>query len=132
MSTGAESDLKQATELATGMVAHYGMSDRLGPVYYEHKTEHPFLGQRIATEGGTSDSTVHAIEGETREIIATALQVATEVLIKNRSTLDRLIAALLEQETLERADLDAVLGSVSDRTAGGTAVAAVMGLRRLA
>jgi cell division protease FtsH len=110
ISTGAENDLKQATDLATNMVAHYGMSDRLGPVYYEHKIEHPFLGQRIATEGGTSDATVHAIEDETRRMIGDALAVATDTVTKNRAVLDRLIAALLDKETLERADLDAVLG----------------------
>jgi cell division protease FtsH len=111
VSTGAENDLKAATDIATNMVAHYGMSDRLGPVYHEHKIEHPFLGQRIATEGGTSDATVHAIEDETRRMIGDALKVATDLLTVNRAALDRLAAALLERETLERAELDAVLGA---------------------
>jgi cell division protease FtsH len=111
VSTGAESDLKQGTELAMDMVAHYGMSDRLGPVYYEHRTDHPFLGQRIATEAGTSDATVHAIEDETRRILGEAGVLATEVVTRNRPVLDRLIAALLEKETLERGDLDAVFGA---------------------
>ncbi len=121
ISTGAESDLKQATDLATGMVAHYGMSERLGPVYYEHRTEHPFLGQRIATEGGTSDATVHAIEDETRRLIADALAVAAATITKNRPALDRLIASLLEKETLERPDLDVVLASVPDGELPGIA-----------
>ena len=50
ISTGAENDLKEATRLASHMVAHYGMSERLGPVYYDHEAEHPFLGQRIGTD----------------------------------------------------------------------------------
>src|SRR6185369_16223645 len=54
LSTGAENDLKEATRLASRMVANFGMSDRLGPVYYDHDAEHPFLGMRVATEGGTS------------------------------------------------------------------------------
>src|SRR5688572_11469993 len=66
ISSGAESDLRQATEIAFRMVAHFGMSDRVGPVFHEHKTEHPFLGQMLATEGGTSDATIHVIEQETR------------------------------------------------------------------
>jgi cell division protease FtsH len=110
-STGAESDLKQATELATSMVAHYGMSDRLGPVYYEHRIEHPFLGQRIATEGGTSDATVHAIEDETRRMIGEALAVATDTVAKQRAALDHLVAALLEKETLERSELETTLAA---------------------
>jgi cell division protease FtsH len=112
VSSGAENDLKQATELATSMVAHYGMSDRLGPVYYEHKIEHPFLGQRIATEGGTSDATVHAIEDETRRVIGEALAVASDAVNKNRGALEHLVAALLEKETLERTELELVLGEV--------------------
>ena len=111
VSTGAEDDLKQATELATNMVAHYGMSERLGPVYYDHKSEQPFLGRRIATDGGTSDATAYVIEQEVRRLIADALSAATTVLDRNRRVLERLVVALLERETLERRDLDAVLGA---------------------
>jgi cell division protease FtsH len=123
ISTGAESDLKQAADLATSMVAHYGMSERLGPIYYEHRTEHPFLGRRIATDGSASDATIHAIEEETRRIIGEALAVATDAVTKNRGVLDRLIGALLEKETLERAELEAVLGSSAAESpvAGGPA-----------
>jgi len=66
ISTGAENDLKEATRLATHMVARYGMSPKLGPVYYDHDAEHAFLGQRIATETGTSPGTIAVIEGEAR------------------------------------------------------------------
>jgi cell division protease FtsH len=108
-STGAEADLKQATELATAMVAHYGMSERLGPVYYEHRVEHPFLGQRLATDGGLSDSTVHLIEEETRRMLGDALVDATGVITNQRRALERLVDALLARETLERNEIDAVL-----------------------
>jgi cell division protease FtsH len=135
VSTGAENDLKQATDVATNMVAHYGMSDRLGPVYLEHKTEHPFLGQRIATEGGTSDATVHAIEDETRRMLGEALQVATDTLTTNRAVLDRLVAALLEKETLERAELEWVLSAAGPtsgaRTAEVVASAAIVSVPQL-
>ncbi|MGH7294079.1 MAG: ATP-dependent zinc metalloprotease FtsH, partial [Polyangiaceae bacterium] len=60
-SSGAEHDLKAATALAFDMVAHYGMSETLGPVYHQHRTEQPFLGQTLAVEGATSDATVHTI-----------------------------------------------------------------------
>jgi cell division protease FtsH len=118
VSTGSESDLKQATELATHMVAHYGMSDRLGPVFHEHRTEHPFLGQRVAVGGGVSDATVAAIEEETRRLIVEASAAAADVLDRNRPLLDRLVAALQEKETLERADLEAVLGAPETEGAG--------------
>ncbi|HVX95137.1 MAG TPA: ATP-dependent zinc metalloprotease FtsH [Polyangia bacterium] len=113
VSTGAESDLKQATELAGQMVAHFGMSDRLGPVYYEHDAEHPFLGKRVATDGGTSDATAHAIENETRRILGEALARAGAVLREHRAAVDRLSQELLARETLELTELEAVLAPVA-------------------
>jgi cell division protease FtsH len=110
ISSGAENDLKKATEIAFKMVAHFGMSERIGPVYHEHRTEHPFLGQMLATEGGTSDATVHVIEGETRTILAEALEEAKRLVGQRREELARLVAALLERETIERAELEELLG----------------------
>jgi cell division protease FtsH len=111
ISTGAENDLKEATRLASHMVAHYGMSDRLGPVYYDHDAEHPFLGQRMATESGTSPSTIAVIEEEARRILGRALEEAGEMLTRHRADLDRLVTALLEHETLERKELAELLGT---------------------
>jgi len=108
ISTGAENDLKEATRLATHMVAHYGMSPRLGPVYYDHDAEHAFLGQRIATDSGTSPVTISVIEEEAREILGHALTEATGILTAQRKQFDRLVASLLERESLEREDLAAI------------------------
>jgi cell division protease FtsH len=105
ISTGAENDLKEATRLATHMVAHYGMSPRLGPVYYDHDAEHAFLGQRIATESGTSPTTISVIEEEARQILGRALSEATNVITEQRGQFDLLVASLLEHESLEREDL---------------------------
>jgi cell division protease FtsH len=109
ISTGAENDLKEATHLASRMVANYGMSDRLGPVFYEHDVEHPFLGQRIAVDGGTSAATAAAIEEEARVLLGRALGEASKTLDEHRPDLDRLAGALLEKESLERADIDELL-----------------------
>jgi len=111
ISTGAENDLKEATRLASHMVAHYGMSERLGPAYYEHEAEHPFLGQRMGSDSGTSPSTIGVIEEEARRILGHALEVASALLTRQRAELDRLVAALLEHETLEREELATILGS---------------------
>src|SRR5580692_11073055 len=110
ISTGAENDLKEATRLASHMMAHYGMSERLGPVYYEHEAEHPFLGQRIGSESGTSSSTITVIEEEARRVLARALEEASAMLSQRRGELDRLVTALLEHETLERDELAVILG----------------------
>ena len=99
LSSGSENDLKQATDLAYKMVAHYGMSEEVGPVYHEHHTEHPFLGQQLATDGGVSDATIHAIENEARRILGRSLEHAKRRITENRDTLDRLVDVLLEQES---------------------------------
>jgi len=125
VSSGAENDLKEATKLASNMVAHYGMSSVLGAAYYEHDLEHPFLGQRLATEGSLSDATVHAIEEEARKFLARAHGAASELLTRRRSELDRLVQALLEKETLEAEDLKRLLGTAAaPAVAGIPAVAA--------
>jgi cell division protease FtsH len=110
ISTGSENDLGEATRLASKMVAHYGMSAALGPVRYDVREEHAFLGQRIATDTGTSDATVHAIETEARALLGRTLAEVTAAIIAHRAELDRLAAALLEHETLERDRLDELLG----------------------
>jgi cell division protease FtsH len=110
ISTGAENDLKEATRLASRMVANFGMSQRLGPVYYEHDVEHPFLGQRMAVGDGTSAATAAAIEEEARVLLGRALGEATQTLEDRRADLDHLSDRLLEKESLERAEIESLLG----------------------
>jgi cell division protease FtsH len=109
VSTGAENDLKEAMRLASSMVAHYGMGKVMGPAYYEHHSEHPFLGQRVATDSGASEATLHAIEAEARELLAAALVQATRLLTEHRRILDELVEALMAKETLEKSELTAIL-----------------------
>ncbi len=109
-SSGAENDLKQATDLAFKMVAHYGMSERVGPVYHEHRSEHPFLGQKMATDGGTSDATVHVIEEEARLVLTRAADEARSMLDERREQLVALRDALLDRETVEKSELAFLLG----------------------
>ncbi|HUJ61689.1 MAG TPA: AAA family ATPase, partial [Kofleriaceae bacterium] len=126
LSTGAEHDLREATRIAEEMVAHFGMSEELGPVYYEHHERHAFLGNRIATDSGPSESTVHAIEAQSRELLEQARSRARTTLEHHRGELDRLVARLLERETVERAELDTLLGArpdgaVAQRASGSSA-----------
>ena len=116
-SSGAENDLRQGTDIAYRMVAQFGMSDKIGPVFYEHRAEHPFLGQRLATDSGISDLTVHAIEEETRRLLATAFEDAKKLIGAHRSVFDDLVTLLLVQETVERGELEKTLGSKSHEVA---------------
>ena len=104
-SSGAENDLRRATEIAYDMVAHFGMSDAVGPVFYEHRAEHPFLGQRLASESGLGDAATNLVDTEVQRALAAAAAQATGLVEKHRAKLDRLVAALLDRETVEQEEL---------------------------
>ena len=114
VSSGASDDLRKATEIAFEMVGHYGMSKRVGPVFYEHRTSNPFLGQQLALEGSTSDATVFTIEEETRSHAQrsprhdAAAPVDAIVPLSMASS-----TALLEHETLEKDELTKCLSEAS-------------------
>jgi cell division protease FtsH len=116
VSSGSENDLQVATDLAFKMVAHYGMSPRVGPVFHEQRVEHPFLGQKLATEAAVSDATSHTIEDEARRVLHAALDFATRTLEAHKSSHAGMVAALLDRETLEKGDLESLLrlGEKSD------------------
>jgi cell division protease FtsH len=97
------------------MVAHWGMSEKIGPIYHEHRSEHPFLGQTLATEGGTSDATVHLIEEETRRILNDSLAGAEQLIGQRRVELDQLVSYLLSNESVEREELGRILGPGAER-----------------
>ena len=108
-STGAENDLQKATEIAYDMVAHYGMSDTVGPVFYEHHIEHPFLGQRLASDSTLGDAASNLVDAEVQRALAAAAAEARGLVEQHRALLDRLVAALLEHETVERSEIQQLL-----------------------
>jgi cell division protease FtsH len=109
VSSGAENDLRQATAVAHKMVAQLGMSARIGPVFLEHRSEHPFLGARIASDSGVSDASVREIEQEARRTLGEALEDSRNIIEANRSLIETLVHELLEHETLEGDELVALL-----------------------
>jgi cell division protease FtsH len=100
ITTGAESDIKQATDVARRMVGVWGMSDAVGPVAVL-PTDHPpgFPGT-----DGTSEATQELVDSEVRRIVEEAHQDARQLLAENRDKLDSLAEALLEHETLDEPD----------------------------
>lgn len=109
-SAGAEDDIKRATQIARNMVAHWGMSDEIGPVAYRQGEHHPFLGKEIHESREFSEETAHLIDKEITVFLHAAQKRATQVLLDHRSELDRVSAALLDQETLGREDLIQLIG----------------------
>jgi cell division protease FtsH len=108
MSTGASSDIKQATDFAHRMVTHWGMSTTLGPRTFGQKEEMVFLGREITEQRDYGDKMADAIDSEVNLIIKQAHETAFRILGENRPKLEQLAKTLLEKETLEGEDLDAV------------------------
>jgi cell division protease FtsH len=103
--TGAQDDLKKATEIARRMVMEFGMSEALGPVNIaEHGPR--FLAPGIRRGDDVSDETEMVIDREVKAILVEAQEKARKVLSKHRDDLDTLADLLLEKESLDRADLE--------------------------
>ena len=109
LSTGAAQDLEQVTRLARHMVCQWGMSGKLGPVYYKQGEEHVFLGREIAQPRDHSENTAEIIDEEVRKLIRNMEARAEQLLRENRHKLDALAEALLEHETLDADAIDRLL-----------------------
>ncbi len=107
--TGASDDLEKATNLARKMVTTYGMSEKLGPLTFGDRDELVFLGREIAEQRNYSDEVAEEIDDEVRRIIDEAYLRARAILITYRQKLDALARRLIEIETLERKEFEALL-----------------------
>jgi len=108
ISTGASSDIKQATDFARRMVTNWGMSKELGPRTFGQKEEMVFLGREIAEQRDYGETIADKIDAEVGRIIREAYENAINLLRDNRPKLEQLANALLEKETLEGDELDKV------------------------
>uniref|UniRef100_UPI002455F945 ATP-dependent zinc metalloprotease FtsH n=1 Tax=Nocardia neocaledoniensis TaxID=236511 RepID=UPI002455F945 len=113
--TGASSDIDQATKIARGMVTEYGMSARLGAVRYGQEQGDPFLGRSMGVASDYSHEVAREIDEEVRNLIEAAHTEAWSILSEYREQLDALATALLERETLHRKDLETILAGVEKR-----------------
>jgi cell division protease FtsH len=113
--TGAVSDIQQATKIARAMVTEYGMSAKLGAVRYGTEHGDPFLGRTMGTQADYSHEVARDIDDEVRKLIEAAHTEAWEILSEYRDVLDVLASELLEKETLHRAELQAIFADVKKR-----------------
>ncbi|MBJ6752633.1 ATP-dependent zinc metalloprotease FtsH [Geomonas anaerohicana] len=111
VSSGAQSDLKHVTELAEKMVCQWGMSEKIGAMTFPRGEEHPFLGMKLAEEKTFSEEMAWLIDQEIASLIHSAEGKATELLSGNRSKLNALANALLEEETLNGERVDEILAT---------------------
>ena len=132
ISTGAAMDIQQATNMARAMVCQYGMSDKVGMVQYGSDDEYVFLGREMARTKIYSETTAREIDEEIKRIIDEGYKTAQNLLVENRSKLELLANALLEYETLDRAQVDEIIKTgkftpPSPRSPGETVLGAPAG-----
>src|SRR2546423_1726115 len=111
ITTGAQNDLKEASQLARRMVSEWGMGEQTGPVVYDLSDGNPYLSQQPLEDNQRvySEVTAERLDVEVERLITEAHQQARSVLTEHRDALDRLAQALLQEEVLEREQVLAIV-----------------------
>ncbi|MBD3426116.1 MAG: ATP-dependent zinc metalloprotease FtsH [Candidatus Omnitrophica bacterium] len=110
ISTGAQDDIRKATELARNMVTQYGMSQRLGHLTVGKRHQQIFLGRDIAEERNYSEDTARVIDEEVKNIVDHCYEIAKSKLLDNKDKLDILANKLIEKETLDESEVKTIIG----------------------
>ena len=109
LSSGAASDLKEATNLATHMVSHWGMSELLGPVYYQKGEEHVFLGREMAMAKDFSEATAKLIDDEVRRIISEKEEEMLKLFKAHQKEIIALSERLVEKEMIYADEIKSII-----------------------
>ena len=122
ISTGAQNDLSRATDIAKSMIKQYGMSDRLGQVYFAHEKRAQFLDMGMQETADYSNTTAEAIDEEISAIITREYARALEILKAKKSMLDKGAQLLLEKEKLEGSEIQALGAGITANLQGVAAL----------
>ncbi len=106
VTTGAASDIQQATAIARRYVTQWGLSEAIGPVLIGDAEQEVFLGQQLVSRREVSEQTAQLVDAEVKRVIDSAYALATRVLSDNSALLHAVASALLERETLTRDDIE--------------------------
>lgn len=117
VTTGASNDLERASELARRLVTEFGMSKKLGPVVYADHDEPGFPGRIWKTGSLHSEKTSAEIDGEIAGLIEDARKTASKILKANKATLDKIAKILIQKETIEREEFEAIVQPLNTKKA---------------
>ena len=109
ISTGAHNDLARATDIARSMVKEYGMSAKVGQIYFAREKRNQFLNMPMEGAVEYSEATAELIDNEVREIINNQYKRTMEILMEKRDVLDQGAEILLEKEKIEGNQLNALM-----------------------
>ncbi|MDH3951987.1 MAG: ATP-dependent zinc metalloprotease FtsH, partial [Deltaproteobacteria bacterium] len=107
--SGASDDIEKATTIARKMVTVYGMSESMGPIAFGQKEEAIFLGREIAQHRDYSEKTAISIDEEVRLIVDEAYNTAKGILQEHEDLLHKISETLIEKETLDGKEIDAII-----------------------
>jgi len=116
ISTGAHNDLAKATDIARSMVKEYGMSSKVGQVYFAREKRSRFLDLGLEGAVEYSEATSEAIDNEVRRIIDDQFAVALKILRENQDVMEKGARLLLQKEKIEGAELKAIMEGASKET----------------
>jgi len=109
LSSGAANDLKEATSLATHMVSQWGMSELLGPVYYQKGEEHVFLGREMGMAKDFSEATAKLIDDEVRKIITEKENEVSKLFKEHKKEIIALSNILVEKEMIYAEEIKSIV-----------------------
>lgn len=109
ISTGAQNDLERASGIVRKMITEYGMSEELGPLTFGHRSEEVFLGRDISRDRDYSDAIAYAIDKEASSYMEESYQKAEEILKNNMDKLHQIAGRLMDQETMEAQEFEAIM-----------------------
>ncbi|MFM7469786.1 MAG: ATP-dependent zinc metalloprotease FtsH [Vampirovibrionales bacterium] len=110
VTVGASNDLQRVSKIARSIVTAYGMSDVLGPITYGDRQEHVFMGRDFGSERNYSEQVATQIDEEVKTLVFERVTYVRALLAEKRDAMDAIVKELLEQETLDDADLERIIG----------------------
>jgi cell division protease FtsH len=105
VTTGAASDIQQATGIARRYVTQWGLSEQIGPILVGDNEQEVFLGSQLVSRREVSEQTAQQVDAEVKRVITNAFDRAKQVLTDHLDLLHKVASALLERETLTREDI---------------------------
>ncbi|MGB9885791.1 MAG: ATP-dependent zinc metalloprotease FtsH [Moorellales bacterium] len=109
ISTGAQNDLERATELVRKLITEFGMSEELGPLTFGHRHDQVFLGRDLARDRNYSEAVAFSIDREARRIMDECYNRAKQILEEHMDKLHLVAQTLMEKETLEAEEFEALI-----------------------
>jgi cell division protease FtsH len=120
VTTGASSDLEKVSSMARRIVTVYGMNDKLGPITYGKQNEHMFMGRDFGSERNYGEEVASLIDREVKMLVEDLYDQVRNMLVDNRDVMDAIVKVLLEKETLDDVEFNAIMNDVIQARTNGT------------